>query len=358
MRPPRRSQLLRTLQRALWCGTLLAAGLMTRAEAVPCLSSPDPIARPLQEQLTRDPATILKQAQNAIESLQRSPRPSVSRLAALYAVQAQGYSLLELDGEARAVASKGLELAQGVQDPVRLDLLSAYAENVYDRAGIASAVHSIESARSAQAAGSLADTCLLITLGRLQYRQDRPDLATATLTQAYRASMVPEMARQRVLAAHALSPVMRAMGDYPQALALNQEVIDWHTSHAESLSLSVARFRRGIILSAMRDYRGALEQFAEARKISVSLADEQGIAFADLRMCEAQIELKQLAMAREGCESALSIFTANHSTDVVKDAQTLLAHIYLEEGHALRALSTLNGVLDKGGCRSGSRPNR
>jgi diguanylate cyclase (GGDEF)-like protein len=67
-------------------------------------------------------------------------------------------------------------------------------------------------------------------------------------------------------------------------------------------------------------------------------------------MCEAQIELKQLTMARAECESALSIFTANHSTDVVKDAQTLLAHIYLEEGHPLRALSTLNGVLDKGGA--------
>lgn len=350
MSPPRRSHLSRNLHRALWWGTLLAAGLIARGEAIPCLSSPDPLVRPLQEQLTNDPAAIIKQAQSAIEPLQRAPQTGSSRLAALYAVEAQGYSLLELDSQARTVASAGLALAKDVHDPVHLDLLSAYAENVYDQAGIASAVHSIERARAAQTAGSLADTCLLITLGRLQYRQDRSDLATASLTQAYRASMAPERARQRVLAAHALSPVMRAMGDYTQALALNQEVIDWHASHRESLSLSVARFRRGIILSAMHDYPAALEQFTAARKISVSLADEQGIAFADLRMCEAQIELKQLATAREQCESALSIFTANHSTDVVKDAQTLLAHIYLEEGHPLRALSTLNGVLDKGGA--------
>src|SRR6185312_15352692 len=349
MSPPWCSQLSRNLHRALWWGMLLAAGLTARAEAIPCLSSPDPAVRPLQEHLTHDPLTIIKQAQSAMESLQRSAQPNARRLAALYAVEAQGYSLLELDGQARAVASQGLELAKDVHDPVHLDLLSAYAENVYDQAGITSAVHSIESARAAQTPGSVADTCLLITLGRLQYRQDRSDLATATLTQAYRASMTPEMARQRVLAAHALSPVMRAMGDYTQALALNQEVIDWHSSHGESLSLSVARFRRGIILNAMREYPAALEQFTAARKISVSLADEQGIAFADLRMCEAQIELKQLATAREECESALSIFTANHSNDVVKDAETLLAHIYLDEGHPLRALSTLNGVLDKGG---------
>ncbi len=330
---------------------LLASCLSVRAEAIPCLTTPDPVARQLQDQLTRDPAAIIKQAQNAIESLQRSAKShAAAPLAALYAVAAQGYSLLELDGAARSAASKGLELAQDVHDPVHLDLLSAYAENVYDEAGIADAVHLIKTARAAQTTGSLADTCLLITLGRLQYRQDRPDLATATLTQAYRASMTPPMARQRVLAAHALSPVMRAVGDYPQALALNQEVIDWTTSHAESLSLSVARFRRGIILSAMSDYPAAIEQFTQARRISVSLADEQGIAFADLRMCEAQIELKQLAMARQNCTNALSVFTANRSTDVVKDAQTLLAHINLEEGHAVRALSTLNEVLDKSGA--------
>jgi diguanylate cyclase (GGDEF)-like protein len=285
-----------------------------------------------------------------VDSLLRSPRPDVGRLASLYAVEAQGYSLLELDGAARAVASKGLELARNIQDPVHLDLLSAYSENVYDQAGIAAAVRSIETARAAQAPGSITDTCLLITLGKLQYRQDRADLATASLTQAYRASMTPATAHQRVLAAHALSPVMRVMGDYPQALALNQEVIDWNTSHGESLSLSVSRFLRGITLSAMHDYASAIEQFTAARNLSVQLSDQQGVAFADLRICEAQVELRQLAAAREQCESALRVFKANHSTDVVKDAQTLLAHIDLEEGRAERALSMLNGVLEKDGA--------
>ena len=321
-----------------------------RVDAIPCLSSPDPAARPLQERLTQDPAKTVKEAQGEIDSLQRAGRPSEPRLASLYAVEAQGYSLLELDGAARTVASKGLELARSVKDPVHLDLLSAYAENVYDQAGIISEIQTIETARAAQTPGSLADTCLLITLGRLQYRQDRPDLATASLTQAYRAGMTPLMARQRVLAAHALSPVMRAMGDYPQALALNQEVIDWNTSHKESLSLSVSRFLRGVIFTAMHDYQSAIEQFTEARSLSVTLADEQGVAFADMRICEAQIELRQLLPARQQCQRALSTFAASHTIDEVKDAQTLLARIDLEEGHAERALVTLNQVLDNGGA--------
>ena len=341
-----------TADRRLWQRVLLAACWLgaARVDAIPCLSPPDTSVRQLQGQLTRDPAVTIKQTQSAIDSLQRSPLPDTKRLASLYAVEAQGFSLLELDGEARSVASKGLELAQNVHDPVHLDLLSAYSENVYDQAGLSKAVEAIESARTAQIPGSLADTCLLITLGRLQYRQDRPDLATATLTQAYRASMIPTMAHPRVLAAHALSPVMRAMGDYTQALALNQEVIDWNTSHGESLSLSVSRFLRGIILSAMHDYTTAIGQFDEARKLSLQLSDAQGVGFADLRLCEAQIELKNLNAARQQCESALGVFSASHTNDVVKDAQTLLARIYLEEGHAERALATLNGVLDNGGA--------
>ncbi len=331
----------------LWTVCLLGTA---RVEAIPCLRTPDPVARQLQGQLTRDPATTIRQAQAAINSLQGSSPADTGRLASLYAVQAQGYSLLELDGDARRIAAKGLELARNVHDPVHLDLLSAYAENVYDEAGIASAVQSIESARAAQTSGSVEDTCLLITLGRLQYRQDRADLATTTLTQAYRASMSGTMAQQRVLAAHALSPVMRAMGDYPQALALNQEVIDWNSSHGELLSLSVSRFLRGVILTAMHDFAAAIDQFTEARKISVQLSDQQGVAFADLRICEAQIELRQLGPARQECASALSVFTASHTIDVVKDAQTLLAHIDLEEGHAERALATLNGVLQHGGA--------
>ena len=321
-----------------------------RADAIPCLSNPDPAMSQLRGRLTRDPTKAIKQAQTELDSLQRRARPVSERLASLYAVEAQGFSLLELDGEARAAASKGLELAQGARDPVHLDLLSAYAENVYDEAGIANAARTIETARASQTPGSLADTCLLITLGRLQYRQDRPDLATATLTQAYRVSMTPEMARQRVLAAHALSPVMRAMGDYAQALALNQEVIDWNTAHGESLSLSVSRFVRGVIFSALHDYPSAIGQFTESRGLSVTLADAQGVAFADLRICEAQIELRQLLSARQQCESALGAFTASHTIDEVKDAQTLLARIDLEESHAARALATLNQVLDNGGA--------
>ena len=65
---------------------------------------------------------------------------------------------------------------------------------------------------------------------------------------AYQTGVTHERLVQRMIAASALSKVMRDMGDYTQALALNAEVVEWNTAQNASLSLSVSRFLRGSIL--------------------------------------------------------------------------------------------------------------
>jgi diguanylate cyclase (GGDEF)-like protein len=314
-----------------------------------CLLSADPVIRDLQTLVDTDAARALKQVRTQLDALERAPRPDAARLASLYDVQAQAYSILELDNEARIAASKGLAFATRADDPVRLNLLSTYAENIYDAAGLEAAVKSIDGARAAIAAGSLADTCLLVTRGLLQYRQDRTDLAISSLTQAYHASTAPEFAAPRMISAAVLSTVMRSTGDYAQALTLNQEVIDWDQRRHATLSLSVDRFLRGKILNLMGQYPPAIEEFTAARKLSVQLNDTQGVAFADLFDCTARIELGQIERAAAECGSALRTFAAAHSIDEVKEAQALLARIDLANGHAQMALNTLNEVLDHGG---------
>ena len=69
------------------------------------------------------------------------------------------------------------------------------------------------------------------------------------------------MTEQHIMAADYLSLVMRSMGDYSQALALNQEKIDWDTSHDAAMSLSVSRFMRGQILKLMGNYDAAIGEF-------------------------------------------------------------------------------------------------
>jgi diguanylate cyclase (GGDEF)-like protein len=334
-----------------WLCTVLAFAWAIRPSPAfaSCLISADPTIRALQMLVDQDATRALKQVQSLLGPLERAPLADGKKLAPLYAVQAQAYTILELDDEAKIAAGKGLKYATLASDPVRVDLLSAYAENVYDAAGMESALRSVETAQASQVRGSLADTCLLITRGLLQNRQDRPDLAISSLTQAYHAGTAPQFAAARIGAAGILSTVMRSAGDYTQALALNQEVIDWDTQQHATLSLSVDRFLRGKILNLMGRYAAAIGEFTEARKLSVQVNDIQGIAFADLLGCTALIELGQLDQAALQCRNALNLFTSSHSADEVKETRALLARIDLADGRPQSALSTLNDVLDHAG---------
>ena len=242
-------------------GVLLTVALALSAAAAraDCLPPP-PDTRALEALGLEDPNKALETLKTALTAAQKSTPADKGHVAALYAVAAESYSLLELDAQARSAASAGLELVPEPTDLTHLALQIAHAENVYDSAGINNAVTTIEKLRSLQAQGSRGDLCLQITLGRLQYRRGRADLALLALTQAYRASLSLADPEPRVDAAAALSPVMRVVGDFSQALALNQEVVDWDVQHNAKLSLSVARYLRGQILSEMRDYKPAIEQ--------------------------------------------------------------------------------------------------
>ena len=328
---------------------LLSWALTPLAASAACLPNDDPAIRALQTLVDQDANTALKKVQALLKTELAAPVANQERLASLYSVQAQAYSILELESKARDAVFKGLKYALDNTDPVRVTLLSLYAENVYDQAGISAAVKLTEEAQSVQKRGSLSDICLLIGRGLLQYRADREDLAISSLTQAYRSSITPSFAEARILAAGVLSTALRGMGDYQQALALNQEAIDWDTAQHASLALSVDRFLRGRIYILMQKYPQAIDEFEDSRKLSAMLNDTQGVAFADVRVCEARIELGQLVKARSACENALFTFIASRFSDEVKETESFLARIDLAEGHPEKALATLNEVLDHSG---------
>jgi tetratricopeptide (TPR) repeat protein len=315
-----------------------------------CLPSADPAMRPLQDLVNQDAKAALGKVKPLLDGELAAAQPDGHRLAALYDVQAQAYSILELESDARNSVAKGLEYATGAQDPVRVDLLATLAENVYEQADIDAADRLIEPAHELQIKGSLNDTCLLIGRGLMQFRENREDLAIASLTQAYHDSRVSGFAEARILAAGILSTVLRGMGDYAQSLTLNQEAIDWDAKHKAPLSLSVDRFLRGRILLLMGRYEEAVDQFNESGRISAQFDDTQGVAFVDVRVCEALIELKQLNRARSACNSALKVFTATKYWDQAKDAQALLARIDLAQGNPEKALPIFNEVLDHQGA--------
>jgi diguanylate cyclase (GGDEF)-like protein len=329
----------------------MLAGMSGAAHAqVSCFISTDPTIKNLQIMASQDATSTLPLVQAELDAAKRSALPELdtNRMASLYAVQAQSYEVLELDGDARNAAQTGLKFVPDANNPIHVELLATHAQNVYDHAGIAAAIKSIEDARARLTSDSAAEACLRITLGTLQYRQDRADLAIVNLMHAYQNGVAQGRIEQRMIAASALSKVMRDMGEYAQALTLNAEVVEWNTAQNASLSLSVTRFLRGSILKEQREFPAAIEEFMKARDLSVQLDDRQGIAFADLDLCQVQIEIGQLSEARQRCENALRLFTIARSNDVVKHARAGLARIDLDEGQAARALKTLNEILQNG----------
>lgn len=332
------------LARLLSSLLLLAACAVARAS---CIESPDPVIRGLQALAVSEPYKALARADAMLADAQAS-HAGPQEMAWLHAIRAHSYSALELDATARSAAADGMKLVPDHSSPVGLALFTIDAENIYDAEGIAEAKQRVEAARAARVGGAEGELCLLITLGTLQARENRADLAIVTLTQAYRSSDMAGKLMQRSLAASQLSKVMRDLGDYRQALALNSEVIEWNASHHETLTLSVTRYLRGIILHEIHEYNAAMLAFANARALSVMLHDEQGIAFADMRICEVLIDLGDHAGARQRCQNALRIFAASGTIDVVKQTRADLARIDIAEGHAARALVTLDDILANG----------
>jgi diguanylate cyclase (GGDEF)-like protein len=323
---------------------LLVVSGMSAPLSAACFNSPDPAIQAMQRLADDDGNAALARANAALRDA-GSDAASAKRRAWLHAVRAQAYSALELDPDARDAANAGLALVPDNREPVNLALRTILAENVYDAAGIEANSRAIEAARAAQVPGSLADACLLQTLGTLQFRQDRADLAISTLTQAYRANDTPERAEQRILAAAALASVMRELGDYKQALALNSEVVEWNASHGSQLQLSVVRYLRGVILLDMHEYDAAVLAFMNARALSVAIGDEQGIAYADMRICEAKLEIADVPAAQPRCENAYRIFSTARSVDTIKQSLALLARIDLAERRNAAALAKLETVL-------------
>jgi len=272
------------------------------------------------------------------------------QLAALYAVQADAYSILELDHEARAAAVKGLALVDSPTDPLRLELLSTAALNIYTQDGIHDAIGTIESARATQPRDSLSGLCLGITLGTLERRAGENALATRTVTQAYHDSETPARAEAHAAAEIELSSALRSVGDFEEALTLARDKVDWDEAHDASLALSVSLYLKGEILTAMRQFQAAINTFRHARRISVSLGDHQGVAFADMRICQSLVEVARYEAARPRCERAVQVFAASKSTDVLKQTQEYLAEIDLHSGQARQALAILDQVLDHQGA--------
>lgn len=212
-----------------WAALLMLALCAMRPLAAwaSCFPISDATYLALDPQVDKNATQTLATVAARFQALERTGSPPDPRqLAALYAVKADAYSILELDHEARATALKGLALVSGATDPLRLELLSTSSLNIYTQDGIRDAMATIEAARDGKPADSLSRVCLEIALGTLQRRAGENVQATRTLIHAYHDTETPDRAAAHSRAASALSSALRAVGDFEEALTLQREGSD------------------------------------------------------------------------------------------------------------------------------------
>lgn len=321
------------------------------ADAI-CLRGPTPFLVSLGNSVGKDPQSALEQADRRLSRAAQLGLPDVE-VAWLHAIRAAAYDNLSLPDAARAAALQGMRIRPDLRDPAYVELLNEYTYNGFDTAQIDRSIPLIERARAVQRRGSAADVCLQATLGHLLRMRDRSGLASINMMQAYRASMRPGLEEQRIYVAAALSILMRYASDWAQALALNQEGIDWSVAKGRTHDVADFRFKGGWILVRQGRYEQALEQFRLARAIRARFDDEVNDAYIDLMTCEALIPLRRFASAKTACRRAVRVFEA-HDDASRGQARLLLARIALGRNRRKEALDELTGLARAGDAQSAS----
>ena len=338
-----------------WCAGLLVPLLAGVGIGKPAHAGCFPVREPqfvaLRPLVSRDASQALAQAEARIARLPPgSARTDPRRVAALYAIQASAYRELALYHAARASARRGLKLLRGAVDPLREQILSSYAASFNSPAGIARALRRIKQARASLPANSPSALCLKITAGELNILRNRSDLALRELTQSYLRAQALGLPAARIDAGVFLTDVLRRMGEYKQALALIRQTIGWDKAHNSTNYLATDLYFEGGILRAMRHYHRAIAAYRSDRALSTTIDNRQGVAYANLRICQADIALQRFGAARRACNRAAPAFAAGNARAMIKETAVLRARIALGERRPRHALALLNGVLDHSGA--------
>jgi diguanylate cyclase (GGDEF)-like protein len=324
----------------------VSIGLVSTGSYASCLPSDDLTIRAYERRIGTDPASVAREleqrlgSETGIEGLRR---------AELFATLAESLSVMDRHEEVRKATQEGLALVTDKRSPVYVNLLSVWAANTFDEASVPGAIARVEANHKLQPESSPAEACMLIALGQLEHQSARTDRASVYLTRAYRMSVGEERRTQRAMAADTLSLVLRDVGDFSQALALNQEVIDWDLKRDATFSLATTRFIRAAILREMGEHQSAIAELEASRALSIGMNDEIGVAYDDLLLCQSNIVLSELKLAQAQCNGALRVFEREQSAEAYKQALTGLAHIDLLENRPRSALERLDRVLDRDG---------
>jgi diguanylate cyclase (GGDEF)-like protein len=301
-----------------------------------CMTAPTAALRELADLSARNPAELL--------ATKMAPTADLVNLGWQRAAQAEAYDTLSRPADARRTALGMLDGKLASNSPVYIELLTRYAINGFHPEQIDKAFIQVQAARRHVAPGSPADACLQIALGEMQRMRGLPERAVVYLADAYRATSIPSMKRQHVLAGEKLARVIDGAGDHQQAISLIEEVMASDSAQGRTVALSNDFYFRGGFNLGRGAYRAALADFEHSRALAPAGVDPAGAAFLDLQTCATLIQLHALERAKAMCLRADRTFTS-HGEMAGAQAQLYLARIAFAQNEPEKALAGLDRLL-------------
>lgn len=332
---------------ALVCVCALA--LAREAQAVCKEPLPAADLRALDALAIADPVSADRQARAALASASES-----SRRAQLHAVLADAHNTTGEDLAALRDVREGraqLEAA-GVFDGaerIGLRLTLVEADAAHSREEMLAAVNGLDQWREVARAQPIGRACLLLVRSRVlsrlgMHEQSARDglEAHAIATESGSSDAVSETHfqlanafRRAGLFEHAITHV-----DASQALA---------KTLGQAAAQSSAAYLKGQILGDSGRTAEAHELMLESRRISQEIGDASSMGFADLNLCDFDLQLGRVKAAHQRCRDARSALAAAGREDQVAVSGELLARIDMAEGRPAAALTRLREILQDGG---------
>jgi diguanylate cyclase (GGDEF)-like protein len=336
----------------LWVSCLMALTVFVLPQThAACVGTQGGDLADLEERAFRDPATALPELANTITSTADMPP---TRRAALHAIAAEAARQLGFSRQAITYADAGLALLPaGDMSDLAVRMRTVRAVVSTNVGGIDAATVELTRIIDSVRDRPLALGCVLRDRGWLNFRDGNPDQSLDDLLRAYALLRRNASREEAMVAAGRLSMAQFAVRDYPQALALVDETIEFFREEKAKIRLATALDRRARILKAAGRLEEAMIAATESLRIHESIGDRVGTGLSQMTMCNVQIERNALGQAATWCDRAELTLSQTSGMDD-NDYRTLAAlrgRLFLALGRSKEAVAQFDRAIAPGGAQ-------
>jgi PAS domain S-box-containing protein len=304
--------------------------------------------RALDSLAIADPVAAERQARAVLEATLEP-----ARRAQIHAILADAHNTTgEDDASLRDIREGRAELdAAGTfegADRVGLRLALVEADAAHNREEMRAAVSGLERWREVAQRQPIGRACLLLVQSRVLSRLGMHEQSAREGLEAH-AIAIQSGSSDAISETHfQLANAFRRAGLFDQAIPHVDESIALERSRNQPAALSSALYMKATVLGDAGRLNEARDFMLESRRISVEMGDRSTAGFANQGLCEFELLLGNLAVARKLCAEARRAFAEAGREDMIAATDVLDARIDMAVNMPAKALARMKQVLRNG----------